>query len=104
MTTVPAQSFSAQARAFVIAAARFMPGVCGVLMSSSFECTTRTPWYFHFDSVGLSMPTSALPRLGRTERRASLAPRRAAVDRDHRTAHVRGAIGSQENDDVGDFV
>src|SRR5882672_5482106 len=37
ITTVPAQSFSAPARAWVIAAARFMPGVCAVLMSSSFE-------------------------------------------------------------------
>src|SRR5688572_30599097 len=50
MTTVPAQSFSAPARACVIAAARFIPGVCGVLMSSSSECTTRTPSYFHFGS------------------------------------------------------
>jgi uncharacterized RmlC-like cupin family protein len=34
MTTVPAQSFSAPARAWVMAAARFIPGVCGVLISS----------------------------------------------------------------------
>src|SRR4029453_536647 len=54
MTTVPAHSFSAPARAWVIAAARFMPGVCGVLMSSSLACTTRTPWNFHFDSDDLS--------------------------------------------------
>src|SRR5215510_12208506 len=53
ITTVPAQSFSAPARAWVMAAARFMPGVCGVLMSSSLECTTRTPWYFHFGSGAL---------------------------------------------------
>src|SRR6266436_9739641 len=50
MTTVPAQSFSAPARAWVMAAARFMPGVCAVLMSSSLERTTRTPVYFHFGS------------------------------------------------------
>src|ERR1700722_9974749 len=43
MTTVPAHSFSAPARAWVIAAARFMPGVWAVLMSSSFEWTTRMP-------------------------------------------------------------
>src|ERR1700694_900973 len=48
MTTVPAQSLSAPARAWVMAAARFMPGVCAVLMSSSLEWTTRTPSYFHF--------------------------------------------------------
>src|SRR5689334_17237989 len=51
MTTVPAQSFSAPARACVIAAARFMPGVCAVLTSSSFARTTRTPRCFHSDSL-----------------------------------------------------
>src|ERR1700704_4577925 len=51
--TVPAQSFSAPARAWVIAAARFIPGVCAVLMSSSFACTTRTPRCFHFDSLSM---------------------------------------------------
>src|SRR6185436_19261084 len=48
MTTVPAQSFSAPMRAWVMAAARFMPGVCAVLMSSWSEWTTRTPSNFHF--------------------------------------------------------
>src|SRR3954465_9262460 len=48
ITTVPAQSFSAPVRARVMAAARFMPGVCGVLMSSSLDLTTRTPSNFHF--------------------------------------------------------
>jgi porphobilinogen synthase len=43
MSTVPAQSFSAPARAEVIAAARFMPSVCGVLGSSSCAWTIRTP-------------------------------------------------------------
>src|SRR5882757_1738462 len=43
MTTVPAHNFSAPARAWVIAAARFMPGVWAVLVSSSLERTTRTP-------------------------------------------------------------
>src|SRR5690349_3294770 len=63
MTTVPAQSFSAPARACVIAAARFMPGVCGVLMSSSFECTTRTPLNFHFESaIGGRLYTLAATR------------------------------------------
>jgi hypothetical protein len=44
MTTVPAQSFSAPARAVVIAAARFMPVVWGVFVSSSSPRTTRTPF------------------------------------------------------------
>jgi hypothetical protein len=43
MSTVPAQSFSAPARAVVMAAARVMPGVCGVSVSSSPDRTTRTP-------------------------------------------------------------
>src|SRR4051812_36362675 len=33
-----------------MAAARFMPGVCAVLMSSSFDFTTRTPSNFHLPS------------------------------------------------------
>src|SRR5712691_8203656 len=67
MTTVPAQSFSAPARAFVIAAARFMPGVCAVLMSSSFACTTRTPRCFHFDSVSMSGLLAALDSMCSTK-------------------------------------
>src|SRR3954447_8823384 len=43
MTTVPAHSFSAPARAVVIAASRCMPGVCAVFGSSSPARTTRTP-------------------------------------------------------------
>src|ERR1700722_110372 len=41
MTTVPAHNFSAPARAWVMAAARFMPGVWAVLMSSSLARTTH---------------------------------------------------------------
>src|ERR1700730_5157904 len=55
MTTVPAHNFSAPARAAVMAAARFIPGVCGVLTSSSSACTTRTPCRRHFDAVGAVM-------------------------------------------------
>ena len=36
--------------ALSMAAARFMPGVCAVLTSSSLEWTTRTPAYFHFEA------------------------------------------------------
>ena len=42
--TVPAQSLLAPALARSIAAARVMPGVCGVLKSSSDALTMRTPW------------------------------------------------------------
>src|SRR6185503_19347250 len=42
-----------------MAAARFMPGVCAVLMSSSPACTTRTPSYFQRGSVGLGIGTLA---------------------------------------------
>src|SRR3954471_17869906 len=56
MTTVPAQSFSAPVRALVMAAARFMPGVCAVLASSSLPLTTRTPSNFHFPLMAVSTP------------------------------------------------
>jgi len=42
--TVPAQSFCAPALARLIAAARVIPGVCGVFRSSSPALTMRTPW------------------------------------------------------------
>src|SRR4051812_39584767 len=44
-----------------------MPGVCGVLTSSSAERTTRTPWCFHFDcmpasgTVRVSLYNSGMP-------------------------------------------
>ena len=40
---VPAQSFCAPVRARLIAAARLIPSVCGVLGSSSPPGITRTP-------------------------------------------------------------
>src|SRR5258708_5741836 len=64
MTTVPAQSFSAPVRAWVMAAARFMPGVCAVLMSSSPDLTTRTPSSFHLPSDAL-MVALCSPQDGR---------------------------------------
>src|SRR5690242_10000817 len=56
MTTVPAHSFSAPIRAWLIAAARVMPGVCAVFKSSWFDFTTRTPWCIHFDSTAMAAP------------------------------------------------
>src|ERR687885_725498 len=46
MWTVPAQIFCAPTRAALMAAARFMPGVWGVLVSRLFPGTTRTPLCF----------------------------------------------------------
>jgi hypothetical protein len=46
MCTVPAQSFCAPVRAKLIAALRFMPGVCAVFGSSWSAGTTRTPSCF----------------------------------------------------------
>src|SRR5439155_11379492 len=46
MWTVPAQIFCAPTRAKLIAAARFMPGVCGVLVSSWSPGMTLTPLVF----------------------------------------------------------
>ena len=58
ITTVPAQSFSAPARAWLIAAARSMPGVCGVFGSSSFARATRTPSRRHLDLLAFCIPLS----------------------------------------------
>src|SRR6266446_4773732 len=44
--TVPAQIFCAPTRAKLIAAARFIPGVCGVLVSSWSPGMTLTPLVF----------------------------------------------------------
>src|SRR5216684_6254412 len=46
MWTVPAQIFCAPTRAKLIAAARFIPGVCGVLVSSWSPGITLTPLVF----------------------------------------------------------
>jgi hypothetical protein len=46
IVTVPAQSFCAPVLAAVMAAARFMPGVCGVLVSRELPGMTRTPEFF----------------------------------------------------------
>src|SRR5216683_4773278 len=46
MWSVPAQIFCAPTRAKLIAAARFMPGVCGVLVSSWSPGMTLTPLVF----------------------------------------------------------
>jgi hypothetical protein len=59
MTTVPAHSFSAPVRAFEIAAALVIPSVCGVLVSNSSACTTRTP--FMRQSVVLIVPSPESP-------------------------------------------
>jgi hypothetical protein len=47
MVTVPAHNFCAPVLAAVMAAARFMPGVCGVLVSRFPPGMTRTPLFFH---------------------------------------------------------
>src|SRR4051794_31475354 len=46
MLTVPAQIFCAPTRAKLIAAARFMPGVCAVLVSRELPGITFTPCSF----------------------------------------------------------
>jgi hypothetical protein len=60
-----AHSFSAPARAVVIAAARLMPGVCGVFASSSPARTTRTPSVRQsFASPEPAMQPTSLPVSG----------------------------------------
>ena len=52
MVTVPAQSLRAPLRAKFMAAARFMPGVEGTLVSSESLGTTWTPVCFQASEVG----------------------------------------------------
>src|ERR1700679_761664 len=62
MFTVPAQIFWAPTRAKLIAAARFIPGVCGVLVSSWSPLITRTPLCRQSTVPGVrAAPTSAPP-------------------------------------------
>src|SRR4051794_3892101 len=72
MSTVPAQSFSAPARAVVMAAARVMPGVCGVLESSSPARTTRTPLVRQ--SVAMATVSRSRDRLREWGSRTAAAP------------------------------
>src|SRR4051812_38360923 len=71
MCTVPAHSFWAPTRARVIAAARSMPGVCAVLVSSEPPGTTRTPVCFH-PSVGTSCSLSGIVATPRCDHAACL--------------------------------
>src|SRR5436190_22317974 len=98
MTTVPAQSFSAPARACVIAAARFMPGVCAVLVSSSFACTTRTPCTRHLEtvvSVMVSTGASFLLSFDEPERLRRIEILRRALLHESRN-HLQRDIGNLE--------
>src|SRR4029078_7693971 len=65
MCTVPAQIFCAPTRAKLIAAARFMPGVCGVLVSSWSPGMTLTPCSFQSTcACSLISQSPTVERLG----------------------------------------
>src|SRR5690242_18415326 len=87
MTTVPAHSLSAPIRAWLIAAARVMPGVCAVFKSSWFDFTTRTPWRLHFDSTAMAAPrfdvapSPSLPDYKLKSKRYFVQPPRALIFR-----------------------
>jgi hypothetical protein len=51
IVAVPAHSFAEPVRSWVTAAARVIPGVCGVLVSSASPGMTRTPSVRQFDLV-----------------------------------------------------
>src|SRR5271167_4054825 len=68
---VPAHSLLAPALAWVIAAARVMPDVCGVFKSSSSECTILTPWVSQsIVSLGMSKCTFVAAQLKRVNEEA----------------------------------
>src|SRR5687768_1562587 len=66
-----------------------MPGVCGVLMSSSPACTTRTPSYFHFTLAVFAQP-HAEGHVGRQ----LLAPRAGGLGRLRRPRALFGTAGT----------
>jgi len=89
----PGPEFLGASARVVIAAARFMPGVCAVLMSSSFECTTRTPWCFHWESeLNARLPTSRAKVLHGEEHEVFVGQR---LDRVH---HVRRRVDQRAGD------
>src|ERR1700693_3895362 len=109
MCTVPAQIFWAPTRAKLIAAARFMPGVCGVLVSSWSPGMTLTPLVFQ--SIGpcscvslmwLFPTRETVPSYGRA------APvsrdRDAAVDRQDLARHHARLVARQIERALGDVA
>src|SRR6185295_17871920 len=105
MWTVPAQIFCAPTRAKLIAAARFIPGVCGVLVSSWSPGMTLTPLVFQSTAPGAFLSLMSLfpdletvpsygPAVGIS--RAGLSrDRNAAVDRHHLARHHARLVGCQ---------
>src|SRR3984893_10382013 len=92
--TVPAQIFCAPTRAKLIAAARFMPGVCGVLVSSCSPGITLTPLVFQ--SI-LPVSCFSLISLSRNFAGSGSRNRHAAVDRqDLAGDHARFITGEIE--------
>src|SRR6266478_3162654 len=93
MWTVPAQIFCAPTRAKLIAAARFMPGVCGVLVSSWSPGMTLTPLVFQsmppVSCCSLISPFRKYARSGSRNRHAAV--HRQDLAGDHARL-VRGQI------------
>src|SRR6266851_1255605 len=109
MWTVPAQIFCAPTRAKLIAAARFMPGVCGVLVSSWSPGMTLTPWVFQStrpaSCCSLIVPA---PKTRRCASYGSPAPpsrdRHAAVDRQHLAGDEARLVRGEIKRHVGDVL
>src|SRR4051794_9456186 len=114
MTTVPAHSFSAPARAVSIAAMRVMPGVWGVLGSSSPAWTTRTPWERQSGALNAS---PLVPDADRRQRARHARPRDLLGPDREQLGNARGGLADADPDarevrgaedlrpqDVGDVV
>src|SRR5437588_9727290 len=99
--TVPAQIFCAPTRAKLIAAARFMPGVCGVLVSSWSPGMTLTPLVFQ------SMPLVSRCSLISPFRKfagSGSRDRHAAVDRQDLSGHHARLVGREVKGAAGDVL
>src|SRR5918996_3626853 len=116
--TVPAQSLLAPALAKLIAAARVMPGVCGVLRSSSEALTMRTPWsrqsgasarvMAHFPPPGIARarvrPRARLCQQRQGDQRAAEGQARrphGLARRDQTALAVQEMIGQRDHAAVG---
>src|SRR5437773_3396975 len=114
MWTVPAQIFCAPTRAKLIAAARFMPGVCGVLVSSWSPGMTLTPWVFQSTPPASCLSLMSLfpaletalsyGRAGRLSGARRLGDRHAAVDRQHLAGDEARLVRSEIKRHVGDVL
>src|SRR5581483_10122092 len=96
MTALPAQSFSLPARARSIAAARFMPGVCGVLESSWSARTMRTPLCSQSGCCGSAIVQAVYGIAGRAGARSKFVEGELDSQAVAALGHLQAQVGGAE--------